>query len=483
MEFERYAARALDTALQRGASYADLRYERIREERIEVRNGEVATLSDERSSGYGIRAFYEGAWGFAASDDMSNQGVDRTAARAVAIAKASACVANRRFAQAPTERYVDRFATPVARDPQAVPLGQRVAYLLDVEKLLHAEQSIRVGQVWIDLWRTEKEFFSTTGSRIEQSIVQSGCGIRALAVSEDDAQERSFPGDIGLYQTGGWEIIEEARLRENATRIGEEAHRLLSAPQAPAGEMDVILGSSQMSLQIHESCGHAAELDRVLGWEANFSGTSFLDPSLLGKLKYGSELVTIRVDNTLERGLATVGYDDEGAKSGQSDIIRNGILVGFEMSRDTAQAIGRTTNACVRAQSWRHIPMIRMCNLVLLPGDRPFEALFEDVREGLYMESNRSWSIDDHRLNFQFGCQIGWEIKNGKRGRMVKNPTYAGVTPQFWNSCDAIADAASWVAWGTPNCGKGEPLQTGRTTQGAAPARFRNVTVGVGYAR
>src|SRR5579875_173361 len=185
MEFERYAARALDTALQRGASYADLRYERIREERIEVRNGEVATLSDERSSGYGIRAFYEGAWGFAASDDMSNQGVDRTAARAVAIAKASACVAN----------------------------------LLDVEKLLHAEQSIRVGQAWIDLWRTEKEFFSTTGSRIEQSIVQSGCGIRALAVSEDDAQERSFPGDIGLYQTGGWEIIEEARLRENATRI------------------------------------------------------------------------------------------------------------------------------------------------------------------------------------------------------------------------------------------------------------------------
>jgi TldD protein len=481
MEFEQRAARALDTAQKRGAGYADVRHERIREERVEVRNGEVAALSDERTSGYGIRAFCDGAWGFAASDDASDAGLDRTAARAVAIARASSAIAKRRFAEAPSERYVDRFATPLERDPRGVSVGERVAYLLDVEKHLHAEPSIRVGRAWIDLWRTEKEFYSTTGSRIEQTIVQSGSGIRALAVSETDAQDRSFPGDIGFYQAGGWEIVEEARLRENALRIGEEAHQLLSAPQAPAGELDVILGSSQMSLQIHESCGHAAELDRIMGWEANFSGTSFLDPSLVGTLKYGSDLVTIRIDNTLERGLATVGYDDEGSKSVASDVIRDGMLVGFEMSRDTARTIGKSTNACVRAQSWQHVPMIRMCNLVLLPGEHPFESLFEDVRDGLYMESNRSWSIDDHRLNFQFGCQIGWEIKNGKRGRMVKNPTYAGVTPEFWNSCDAIADAKSWVAWGTPNCGKGEPMQTGRTAQCASPARFRKVKVGAGY--
>lgn len=481
MDFEHAALRALDTAHQRGASYADLRHERVREERIEVRNGEVAALADERSAGYGIRAFCDGAWGFAASDDASDAGLDATAARAVAIARATAASARRPLAEAPTECYVDTFATPVAHDPALVPVGKRVAFLLDVEKHLHAEPSVRVGRAWIDLWRTEKEFFSTTGSRIAQTIVQSGSGIRALAVSESDAQARSFPGDIGFYQAGGWEIVEEAQLRENASRIGEEAHRLLDAPQAPAGEMDVILGSSQMSLQIHESCGHAAELDRIMGWEANFSGTSFLDPSLVGTLKYGSDAVTIRIDNTLDRGLATVGYDDEGSKSVSEDVIRNGMLVGFEMSRDTARTIGRATNACVRAQSWQHVPMIRMCNLVLLPGDRPFEALFDGVREGLYMESNRSWSIDDHRLNFQFGCQIGWEIKDGKRGRMVKNPTYAGVTPQFWNSCDAIADAASWVAWGTPNCGKGEPMQTGRTAQCASPARFRNVKVGVGY--
>src|SRR5581483_2160210 len=210
-------------------------------------------------------------------------------------------------------------------------------------------------------------------------------------------------------------------------------------------------------------------------------GTSFLETTQLNRLKYGSDNVSIIIDNTLPGGMATCGYDDEGTRSGTSDIIRDGVLVGYEMSNDTAHLIGRESNGCVRAQSWEHVPMIRMCNLNLLPGDVPFERLFDDVRDGMYMESNRSWSIDDRRLNFQFGCQIAWEIKNGKRGRMLKNPTYAGMTPTFWNGCDAIADKRSWNEWGTPNCGKGEPMQTGRTTQAAAPARFRNVSVGVGF--
>jgi TldD protein len=340
-----------------------------------------------------------------------------------------------------------------------------------------------VGRAWLDLWRTDKEFYSSIGSRIEQTIYQSGSAISALAIGDGDAQTRMWPGDHGMYFGGGWEVVERAALRENAARIGEEAHQLLAAPQCPSGTMDVVLGSSQVSLQVHESCGHAAELDRIMGWEANFSGTSFLDPAARGKLRYGSPIVNIEIDNTLPRGFATVGYDDEGTKSVRADIIRSGILVGFESSRDTAQQIGTTSTSCVRAESWEHVPMIRMCNLNLIPGAVPFEHLFDDVRAGMYMEANRSWSIDDRRLNFQFGTQIGWEIKNGRRGRMVKNPTYGGVTPVFWNSCDAIGDAASWFEWGTPNCGKGEPMQTGRTTQAAAPARFRNVAVGVGYGR
>jgi TldD protein len=481
MEFATPAARVLDTALARGAEYADVRFETDRTERIEVRNGNVVTLNDGRSAGFGVRALFDGAWGFAASADTSDAGLDAAAARAVEIAKAGARVATHRFAEAPTDAHVDTYATPMVRDPQSVALGERVALLLDAERAVRATPRVRVGRAWLDLWTTEKEFYSTIGSRIAQSLRQTGSGLSALAVDEGDAQERSYPGDIGLYLGGGWEVVELAALRENAQRIGEEADQLLDAPQCPSGTYDVILGGSQVSLQIHESCGHAAELDRVFGWEANFSGTSFLDPAQLGALKYGSDAVTIVIDNTMPRGFATVGYDDEGSKSVRSDIVRDGVLVGFEMSRDTARRIGRESNACVRSENWRGVPMIRMCNLNLLPGNVPFEGLFDGVERGIYMESNRSWSIDDHRLNFQFGCQIGWEIVRGKKTRLLKNPTYAGVTPHFWNSCDAIADEKSWMPWGTPNCGKGEPMQTGRTAQAASPARFRNVSVGVGY--
>ncbi len=464
-----------------GAQFADVRFETTRNERIEVRNGVVAALADASSSGYGVRALIDGSWGFAASDDPSDAALDETAALACAIARAGARAARRRIGFPPPRAYVDKYETPVVRDPASITLGERVALLLEAERLLHAGNEVTVGRAWIDIWSTTKELHASSGSQITQHLLQSGCGIQAMAIGDGDAQTRTFPGDVGLYQSGGWEIIEKAQLRENAPRIGEEAIALLHAPQCPSSTCDLILGGSQMSLQIHESCGHPAELDRVMGWEANFSGTSFLEIDQLDRLRYGSPNVTIVVDNTLPLGMATCGYDDEGTKSARSDIIRDGLLVGYEMSNDTARAIGRESNGCVRAQSWSYAPMIRMCNLSLLPGDVPFEHLFDGVRDGIYMESNRSWSIDDRRLNFQFGCEIGWEIRNGKRGRMLKNPTYAGMTPRFWGSCDAIGDASSWFAWGTPNCGKGEPIQVGRTTQAAAPARFRNVAVGVGY--
>jgi TldD protein len=481
LEFEAAGARALDTAAARGAEYADARFEVERAERIEVRNGVVATLSDATSTGIGVRALVEGAWGFAASSDVSDAGIDAAAARAVDIARAGAAIARRRVGAPPERAYRDTFATQVLRDPQDVPLGDRVALLLEAERLLHGPAGVAVGRAWLDLWRTDKYFFSSIGSQIEQRLRQTGSGIEAMAVGDGDVQVRTYPGDVGLYQSGGWEIVDAARLVAEAPRIGQEASDLLRAPQCPSGTFDVILGSSQMSLQIHESCGHPAELDRVMGWEANFSGTSFLEIDQLDKLQYGSGLVTIEIDNTLDNGMATCGYDDEGTRSIRSDIVRDGILAGYEMSNDTARAIGRESNACVRAAGWSSVPMIRMCNLNLRPGNVPFDQLFEDVKDGIYMESNRSWSIDDRRLNFQFGCEMGWEVKNGKRGRLLKNPTYGGVTPRFWNSCDAIGDERSWFPWGTPNCGKGEPMQTGRTTQAAAPARFRNVEVGVGY--
>jgi TldD protein len=394
MEFSAHAERVLDTALARGAVYADVRFERTRSEQIEVRNGDVADLSDTHSEGFGLRALVDGAWGFAACALFDNVSLDAAASRAVDMARAGASASRHRIGTIPLEAYVDHYVTPLERDPASVPLGERVAMLLDAERALHSAPSIAVGRAWLDLWRTDKEFYSSIGSRIAQTIYQSGGAISALAVGDGDAQMRMWPGDRGMYFGGGWEVLELAELRQNAARIGEEAHQLLSAPQCPSGTMDVILGGSQVSLQIHESCGHAAELDRIMGWEANFSGTSFLDPAERGKLHYGSKIVNIEIDNTMPRGFATVGYDDEGTKSVRADVIRDGVLVGFESSRDTAQQIGMASTSCVRAASWEHIPMIRMCNLNLLPGDVPFENLFDDVRHGVYMEANRSWSID-----------------------------------------------------------------------------------------
>ena len=481
VQYEELAARALETAKIRGAGYADIRFEDGHSQSIEVRNGELVALNDDVSSGFGVRALVDGAWGFASSDDLSDDGVDAASRRAVEIAAASAVIGTRRLGEAPTDRHVGTFRTEVELDPDRISLEQRVDLLVAAEYALHVNPAVRTGRAHLDLWRAQKEFYSTIGSRIAQDIRQTGSWVHALAVGDGDAQDRWWPGDRGLYMTGGWEVVNRAGLIENAARIGEEAVALLDAPQSPSGTLDIVLGGSQVSLQIHESCGHAAELDRALGWEANFSGMSFLEPELRGKLQYGSPAVTIVIDNTLAGGLATCGWDDEGSPSGTSDIVRRGKFDGFEMSRDTARLIGASTNACVRAESWRHVPMIRMCNLNLLPGEHSFERLIGEVDDGLYMESNRSWSIDDRRLNFQFGCQIAWEIKRGKLGRMLKNPTYAGVTPEFWNACDAIGDPSTWVPWGTPNCGKGEPMQTGRTTQAAAPARFRKIRVGVGY--
>ena len=285
MGFEDLARRAFDTAAVRGAQYADIRFENVRSERIEVRNGVVASLADGRDTGYGMRALVDGAWGFAASSDLSEDGIDRCARSCRGHRACERVDGAQPFRRGATSRRTSTaITTPVERDPQDIPLGARVALLLEAEKLAHASDRIAVARAWLDLWRTEKFFYSTIGSAIEQTILQTGSGVQAMAVGDGDVQTRTYPGDVGLYKGGGWEIVEEAALTENAQRIGEEATALLTAPQCPSGTFDIVLGGSQVSLQIHESCGHPAELDRVMGWEANFSGTSFLEVDQLDKL-------------------------------------------------------------------------------------------------------------------------------------------------------------------------------------------------------
>lgn len=484
MRFESEAQRALDTAVARGAEYADVRFGVVRDEHIEVRNGVVSGMSDTESAGFSIRAFLDGAWGFASSAVIGDAEIDRIAGLAVETAKASAKVKHgQHITLLPAGRFIDSYRTPFEIDPATVSTSERVRFLLDIEAQVRKTPGVTVGRSWMDIWRTTKSFASTEGSRIDQELLQCGSAVHALAVGDGDVQDRIYPGTCGLYQTGGYEIIKKADLPANAERIGREAVALLTADQCPSGTMDVILSGDQVSLQIHESMGHALELDRVLGWEANFSGTSFATLDKLGQFRYGSDIVNVVCDMTCPKALATHGYDDEGTPAATVDLIKRGILVGYMAGRDTASVANVNVGGCVRSEYWGRLPMIRIGNVNLLPGDTPEDMLLDGVGQGVYMESNRSWSIDDKRLNFQFGCQIGYEIKNGKKGRLLKNPTYAGMTPKFWNSCDAIGDEKAWVAWGTPNCGKGEPVQTARSCQGASPARFRNVEVGVGYAR
>lgn len=476
------AERAVNLAEMRGAAYADVRIVEDRSESVQVKNGNVEALTSNEGQGIGVRVIVDGAWGFASSSQLSEAEVDRIVGRAVEIAKASALFKMGDVRLAPVEPARASYRTSYDEDPLSVPLSEKVDFLLRAEKALHVGSDVKVGLSSLQSWRENKFLLTSEGARIEQEITECGAGIEATAVSsEGEMQTRSFPNSFrGQYGTKGYELVRSLGLEESAPRIGEEAVALLSAPQCPSSTSDIILDGNQLALQVHESIGHPIELDRVLGTEASYAGTSFLGLKDVGSLRYGSPLVNVTADATLPGGLGTFGYDDEGIPAQRSFIIREGVFEGFLSSRETGVILGRPSNGTMRADGWNRIPLIRMTNINLEPGSWELEALLEDTGEGIFLSTNKSWSIDDKRLNFQFGTEIAWEITNGRLGRMLKNPTYTGITPEFWGSCDAICNEGHWQIWGTPNCGKGEPSQMMHVGHGAAPARFRGVTVGVG---
>jgi TldD protein len=315
----------------------------------------------------------------------------------------------------------------------------------------------------------------------------SGCGIAATSFKGEEIQKRSYPNSFGgQHALQGYELVESLELLKHAPRVAEEAVALHSAAQCPQKTGTLILGGSQLGLQIHESVGHPTELDRVLGEEANFAGTSFLTLDKLNKLRYGSDIVNVVADARLEHGpgLGSFAYDDEGVPAQCTDIIKAGEFRGYLSNRETAHLVGlKRSSGTMRTESWNRLPIIRMTNISLLPGSWQSDDLIADTDDGILMETNRSWSIDDRRYQFQFSTEIGWEIKGGKKARMLKNPSYSGITTEFWNSCDAICGADEWVLWGTPNCGKGQPMQTMGTGHGASPSRFRNINIGVAFSK
>ena len=478
---------AIETAKRRGASYVDARVMDIRHRDISVKNGEVGTLAESESLGIGIRVIANGAWGFASTDRLTREGVQACAAEAVAIAKASGLAKRENVALAPEEAYVDTWQNPFLKDPFRIPVERQIELLLAADREMRRVKGITLAEGSMSFRLIEQLFASSTGSLIHQTKMQSGAGIVAMSFAGGEIQKRSYPNSFGgQHMLKGYELVESLDLVAHAPRVAEECVALHSAAQCPEGHQTIILGASQLGLQIHESIGHPIELDRVLGMEANFAGMSFLTIDKLRKLQYGSDIVNVVADARLEHGagLGTFAYDDEGVPAQCTPIITNGLFTGYLSSRETAAAIGeKRSGGTVRCESWNRLPMIRMTNISIDPGTWHYDDLIADTDDAILMETNRSWSIDDKRYHFQFSTEIGWEIKGGKIGRMIKNPSYSGITTEFWNSCDAICSREHWTLWGTPNCGKGQPQQTMGTGHGASPARFRDVRVGVAFSK
>jgi TldD protein len=460
---------AVDAAIGAGATYADARVVARRDQRVATRNRRVDDVTDVESGGIGVRVLVGGAWGFACTREIT--AAQDTALRAVAFAAASPGRHDRTLA--PVEPARGTWRTPIEIDPFAIPMADKVAHCLRAEDAMqHAD--VKVTEAFVRVRRETKWLASSEGAAIEQELVECGGGIDAVAISDNGYQIRSYPSQHdGSTAQGGWEYVSGLALEREAPRVAEQAAALLRADPCPAAVTTVVLDCDQMELQVHESVGHPTELDRVLGAEAAYAGTSFLKPADLGSLRYGSELMNITADATTPGGLGTFGWDDEGVPAGRREIVRGGVLTGWLDSRELGGG------GSMRADGWARMPLVRMTNLHLEAGSGSFEELLDGVDDGMYLETNKSWSIDDKRLNFQFGTQIAWEIVRGKLGRMLRDATYTGVTPRFWASLEAVAGPGEWKMVGLTNCGKGQPGQGAHVSHGAAPCRFRDVRVGV----
>ena len=461
--------------------YADVRRVATERERVTLRNGRIERLETVETDGVGVRVRVRGAWGFAATSDPSPAAAQASLARALATAQAQPAIA-RPIPLVPAPPARGEWTGPCDRDPFAVAVEAKLELLLGAERALGGDPRIaRTGADCLSE-RTIRDFASTDGAACTETRTQCGAGLFAVAVSDGELQVRSYPAQHGgSLLAAGWEHVEGLDLAGEAPRVGEEALALLSAPPCPAQVTTIVLDGEQVALQLHESVGHALELDRILGGEASYAGTSWVAAEDLGTLRYGSEAMNVTADATLPGGLGSFGWDDEGVKARALPLIRAGVLRAALSARESAAAIGLdASGGCARADGYARQPVVRMTNVSLDPGEAGSLAeLIAGIDHGLYLETNRSWSIDDRRLHFQFATEVGREIRDGRLGRLVRNPSYAGITPRFWASLDAVAGPPAWRLHGVSNCGKGEPGQLMRVSHGAAPARFRDVQVGV----
>ena len=467
-------AQAMAEAKRLGADYADIRLKDIRSESISVENGALSAVVTNRSQGYGIRVYVEGSMGFAASGDMDK--LTQTVTEAYNTARASLTLQAQKAKLSAKEPATAKYSTPLTTDPLTVPLADKLALLTECFSKIKPVQGVSHSVLGLDFRKDDVFFADTDGSFIEQYFCQCTGQINVLARTESDNQRRSY---INVTR-GGYETILDQKLPEIAGRLAKEVVELVNAPDCPSGDFDLVINPNQLFLQIHESVGHPTELDRVLGSEAAFAGRSFVDPADMGRLTYGSEHVTLVADATCDKGLGTFAYDDEGVPAQNITLVDKGKFTAFQTSRDNAPIIGQASSGAGLSDGWRNLPIVRMTNINLLPGSGTPCELIAGIEYGFLLDQNKSWSIDDLRVNFQFACEVAYEIKDGKlTGKIFKNPIYAGKTTEFWGSCDGVAGPEYYQLIGVPNCGKGQPIQIMRVSHGSAPARFRKVKVGV----
>lgn len=474
-----FALLVVDELRRRGLT-GDVRVVHQTRTHIRMENGIVDEMSHSAEEAWNVRVFVGGTWGFAASTRLLLDEIPRTVERAHIQARANAAVRGWGFSLTPAPAVEDVWEVRPEEDPEKISLDEKIERLARLDRELMAPFVMR-RTVFLSTVAEHKIFASTWGSIIEQRIPRIGVGYGVAALDRDgDLQVRSYPNSHGgNWALGGLEWMKRFRLLEEAPRVVEELERLLHARPVPAEEATLVIASDQMALQIHESVGHALELDRILGYEASYAGTSWVRLEDFGRLRYGSDLMNIVADATVPHALGSFGYDDEGIPARRYPLIEGGILRNALSSRDTAGVIGEEeSGGTVRAESGLHLPIIRMTNVNLLPGDHSLEALIGEVDHGYLLATNRSWSIDMKRLNFQFATEIAWRIEKGRLVEVMKNPVYYGITPEFWGNLEALGDASTWTMWGVPNCGKGEPPQTMGVGHGAPYARFRKVKVG-----
>jgi TldD protein len=468
-----------DLALKRvtasGAEYGDIRILHSFGQTVSGEDRRIASICEKEDTGFGVRVLYHGGWGFAASSVLSLEEVPRVADLAVEIARGSASLARERVVLVEEPVHQDRVVTAHRIDPFGVSLEQKTTLLREVMDYVQRQPEVvrSSGELWAR--RDKKLFVSTEGSHLEFDLLAVQGEFTATAKHDGRFASRSFSTP---HLRTGYELIEQANFLAEAPRIAAQAAEKVRAPVVQPGRYDLVLDAEHLSLTMHESCGHPSELDRALGYEANYAGTSFLTPDKRGRFRYGSPHVTLVADNTEPETLAATGYDDDGVACQQWDIVREGIFVGYCTNREVASKIGETrSRGSNRADGWSHVPIVRIANIGLEPGSVSFDDLIAGVKRGIYIEGHGSYSIDQRRYNFQFGGDAFWLIENGRRTHMLRDVVYHGITPDFWGSCDGVADRTHRKRYGFITCGKGQPGQSGWMTHAASPARFRHIDV------